>query len=118
MSFANYSCLLTFVFMDEMNLWTAIAEMRKLTAQGIPFSFEHYTFDRDRRQANGLRRVDKAVLRPSARADKLDQADHKLFYKNLNVTDPQKRNRNCWQILIVSFNGIPITPKQVFYEHI
>jgi hypothetical protein len=104
--------------MDEINLYTAIAEMRKLTAQQIPFSFEHYTWDRDRRKASGLRTVSKALLRPAAKGDKLADADHKLFYEDLNVSDPAQANRNCWQILIVSFNGTRVTPKQVFYENI
>jgi hypothetical protein len=104
--------------MQEINLFSAIAEMRKLTAQNIPFSFEHYTYDRDRKIKSGIRRVDKALLRPAARADKLDNADHKLFYQDLNAVNQDKNQRNCWQILIVSFNGIPVTPKQVFYENI
>lgn len=110
--------LSTFAFMQKINLYTAIAEMRKLTARGIPFSFEHFTWDRSRQKADGLRRVDKAILRPAARGDKLKDADHKLFYEDLNVVDPQKNRRNCWQILIVRFNGMEVTPKQVFYENI
>ena len=104
--------------MEEINLFSAIAQMRKLTAQGIAFSFSHYTWDDSRNQSNGIRQVDKATLRPAARGDDIDNADHKLFYQDLNVLDPKKNKRNCWQILIVSFNGIPVTPKQVFYENI
>lgn len=104
--------------MQEINLWSAIAEMRRLTAQKIPFSFEHFTYDRDRKKSSGIRRVDKALLRPAARGDKLDNADHKLFYEDLNAINQEQNKRNCWQILIVSFNGIPVTPKQVFYENI
>lgn len=104
--------------MQKINLFSAIAEMRALTAKGIPFSFEHYTWDRERRNASGLRRVDKAILRPAARGDDVTDADHKLFYKDLNISDPVKCSRNCWQILIVRFNGQKVTPKQVFYENI
>lgn len=104
--------------MQEINLFSAIAEMRKLTAKGIPFSFEHFTWDRSRRKASGKRTVPKALLRPAAKGDDLKDADHKLFYEDLSVSDPKKARRNCWQILIVSFNGIPVTPKQVFYENI
>ncbi|MFZ4463078.1 MAG: hypothetical protein ACOYN5_04485 [Bacteroidales bacterium] len=92
--------------------------MRKLTAQGIPFSFEHFTWDRDRKQSSGRRIVSRALLRPAARGDQLADADYKLFYEDLNVSNPSERNRNCWQILIVSFNGQPVTPKIVFYENI
>ncbi len=104
--------------MQKMNLYTAIAEMRKLTAQGITFSIEHFTYDRSRQKANGLRRVDKAILRPAARGDKMDNADYKLFYEDRNISNPAKNKRNCWQILITKFNGIELTPNQVFYENI
>jgi hypothetical protein len=104
--------------MNEINLFSAIAEMRKLTAQGTPFSFEHYTWDAIRHKSSGLRRVDKATLRPAARGDSIEHANHKLFYQDLNVSDPAKNKRNCWQILIVSFNGVKVTPKSVFYENI
>jgi hypothetical protein len=104
--------------MEKMNLFSAIAEMRKLTAQNIPFSFEHYTFDRARNKTEGKRLVSKALLRPAASSDKIADADHKLFYEDLNVYDPQLKNRVCWQILIVSFNGIPLTPQSAFYENV
>lgn len=118
MSFALFQQLFFFAFMDSINLWRAIAEMRKLTAQGIPFSFEHATWDRHRQKASGVRRVHKALLRPAAKGDNLADADHKLFYEDLNVGDPKEARRNCWQILILTFNGIPVTPKQVFYENL
>lgn len=104
--------------MQKINLYSAIAEMRKLTAKGIPFSFEHYTYNRARKTFSGLRRVDRAILRPAAKGDDINNADHKLFYQDLNIADDKLNKRNCWQILIISFNGIPVTPKQVFYEHI
>ena len=104
--------------MQKINLWTAIAEMRKLTAKGIPFSFEHFTWDSNRQKASGRRVANKAILRPAARGDDLVNSDHKLFYEDLNITDPAKNKRVCWQILIVKFNGIEVTPKQVFYENI
>ena len=76
MSFAIFFLFPTFAFMNEINLWSAIAEMRKLTAKRIHFSFEHTTWDRDRQKANGSRRVDKALLRPAAKKDDLADADH------------------------------------------
>lgn len=104
--------------MEKINLFSAIAQMRKLTSQGVPFTFEHYTWDKNRNKASGLRQVDRATLRPAAHGDDIEDANHKLFYQDLNVSDPKKNKRVCWQILIVSFNGIPVTPKQVFYENI
>jgi hypothetical protein len=104
--------------MNKINLWNAIAEMRKLTAQGIPFSFSHATWDRSRNISHGIRQVDRALLRPAAKSDDLSFADQKLFYEDLNISDPEKAKRNCWQILITSFNGISVTPKKVFYENL
>lgn len=101
-----------------MNLWNAIALMRRLSSEGKPFSFKHYTWDRDRQKANGLRIVHHALLRPAAKGDDLRDADHKLFYTDLDIPEMKKNKRNCWQILIVEFNGMKLTPKQVFYESV
>jgi len=95
--------------MIAISLYDAIAQMRKLTAQGKPFYFEHFTWDRDRRKADGKRIVRKALLRPAAKADKLIDANHKLFYEDLDITDPKLARRNCWQILITNFNGVKVT---------
>jgi len=54
----------------------------------------------------------------TAKGDDLDQADHKRFYEDLNVSDPKKARQNCWQILIVRFNGTPVTPNHPYYENI
>ena len=104
--------------MESISLWSAIAQMKNHTSNSIPFSFEHYTWDSHRNKASGLRVVEKAILRPAARSDDLDNADHKLFYKDLSILDPRHNCRVCWQILITKFNGIPITTKQPFYEDI
>lgn len=103
--------------MNQIDLFSAIAEMRRLTAQGIAFSFEHHTWDMARRKSTGLRRVDKALLRPAAKADDLAHADHKLFYEDFADNATQK-NRVCWQILITKFNGQTVTVKQPIYENI
>lgn len=96
--------------MTKISIYTAIAQMRKLTAQGKPFYFEHYTWDSERRKAEGKRVVRKALLRPAAKADNLVNADHKLFYEDMDIPDPKKARRNCWQILITNFNGIEVSP--------
>lgn len=96
--------------MTPISIYDAIAQMRKLTAQGKPFYFEHFTWDRDRQKAEGKRVVKKALLRPAAKQDNLRDADHKLFYEDLMITDPKLARRNCWQILITNFNGIEVSP--------
>ena len=87
--------------MESIDLYKAIAEMRKLTAQNIAFSFSHFTWDNHRQKANGLRTVKKALLRPASNTDDLSAADFKLFYMDMEFNKP----RNCWQPLIASFMG-------------
>lgn len=87
--------------METIDLYKAIAEMRKLTAQKKPFSFSHYTWDDHRQKANGLREVKRALLRPAARGDDLSSADSKLFYMNMETERP----RVCWQPLIAYYMG-------------
>lgn len=90
---------------DVISLWEAIKQMRMLTAEGKPFSFIHSTLDRSCNKTEGFRYVKEAKIRPAAKKDDLKEADHKLFYYDLELQQP----RNCWQILIISFNGKLIT---------
>ncbi len=87
--------------MDEIDLYDAIRQMRKLTAQSKTFSFIHSTYDRSRQKTDGFRYVKKARLRPAAKADDLEHADFKLFYYDEELREP----RNCWQMLILFFEG-------------
>jgi len=103
--------------MNKIDLWTAIAKMREMTARGTPFSFAHGTWNIQARESNGVRYVDSALLRPAAKGDDVENADHKLFYKDLNL-EPSKANRNCWQVLIVELNGEPVSAKNLQYENI
>ena len=87
--------------MDEISLYDAIRQMRELSSQGKSFSFVHSTYNQDTDKTNGIRLVNKAHLRPAARGDELSQADFKLFYFDEDLQEP----RNCWQMLILEFNG-------------
>ena len=89
---------------DEISLYNSIREMKRLTAQGKPFDFAHATYDRECNSTSGIRQVHAAVLRPAAKADKIAHADHKLFYQE-TITG---KNRNCWQVLIIEFNGMNV----------
>ena len=86
---------------EEIDLWEAIASMRKLSTEGKTFTFSHATYNQLTGEANGMRQVDNAYLRPSAKKEDLVNADLKLFYYDLDI----RENRNCWQILVMYFNG-------------
>jgi len=90
---------------ESIQLFQAIAQMRKLTAQGKSFSFIHSTYNYNSQTSDGMRIVHQAKLRPAARKDDVRNSDHKLFYYDLDLQSP----RNCWQVLILFFNGIKVT---------
>jgi hypothetical protein len=92
--------------METIPLWNAIAEMRRLTEAGETFSFVHASYDRDKQITQGIRVVHKAKLRPAAPEEKVQNADHKLFYYDIVIREP----RVCWQPLIMYFNGKKVIP--------
>ncbi len=90
--------------MDTIDLFEAIRQMRMLTQQGKTFSFIHVAFNRDTRSTEGIRQVRRARLRPAAKGDDVSNAHYKLFYYEEDTQMP----RNCWQMLILAFNGIKV----------
>ena len=86
---------------ERIDLYTAIHEMRKLTARGKTFSFVHAAFDKKKRITSGVRAVKVAKLRPAAREDDVSFANFKLFYYDEEIREP----RVCWQPLIMFFNN-------------
>lgn len=94
--------------MQKINLYIAIAEMRQRTNDGKPFSFSFFTYDRQRDHCHGLVTVKRALLRPAAKGDDLSEADHKLFFEDLDTG----RKKVCWQPLLAYFNGMQVEIKR------
>ena len=86
---------------ETISVYDAISEMRKLSANDKSFSFSHSTWDQDKQQCHGMRHVQNAILRPAAGNKEIKDSTFKLFYKDLD----NRENRNCWQPLIMFFNG-------------
>lgn len=87
--------------METISLYQAIKEMRELSSKGQFFSFVHATYNRDTLKSSGIREVKRAKLRPSAKGDDVRNSDYKLFYYD----DFYRKDRVCWQPLIMFFNG-------------
>jgi hypothetical protein len=85
---------------ETIDLYEAIRQMRKLSAEGNCFSFVHATYNRETDTSNGIRHVQQAHLRPAAKGDDLVNADLKIFYFDESIQEP----RNCWQMLVMYFN--------------
>ena len=86
---------------ETIQLYDAIKEMRRLSQRDESFSFVHATWNCDSCTTNGMRHVNRARLRPAAKGDDLVYSDLKLFYMDEELNEP----RNCWQMLIMYFNG-------------
>ena len=86
-------------------IFTAVAEMDRLTKAGIPFSFSFYKYNRQSSEGGDLARISRAKLRSKASDSKRENSSHKLSFVDID----SGLARECWQPLIVEFNGIKCT---------
>lgn len=93
--------------MPEITRFEAIERMRLLTQIGMPFEFTFYSLDKTRNKSNGLKQVNKAILRKGLRNDQSNEADSLIAYTDL---DNDKAPRFFRLSLLMSFNKITIKP--------
>ena len=77
-------------------LYQAVQEMRRLSALGKPFAFTYMSYSEASAQSDGVKQVNKAVLRKAAEGN-----DELLPYFDLEA----QQNRQCHQVLLMSFNN-------------
>lgn len=87
--------------MEKINLFVAIKEMRRISAEGGTFSMKFRKWDRQRHHGGELVTINAARVRPRASDEAVSCASHKLFFSDTETG----RALNCWQILITEFNG-------------
>lgn len=88
-----------------IELYAAIREMQRISDEGGEFSLSFVKYDRQRRNGGDLARISRARLRKKALAENIVHADYKLFFTDLDTG----KARNCWQVLILEFNGHKLT---------
>ena len=88
--------------MKRIELWAAIERMREISSEGETFSMKFRKWDRQRHHGGELVTINAARIRPKAGDDAISNASHKLFFTDTETG----RALNCWQILIVEFNGM------------
>ena len=86
-------------------IFTAVAEMDRLTKAGIPFSFSFYKYNRQSGEGGDMARISRAKLRSKTSDMQRENSSHKLFFVDID----SGLARECWQPLIVEFNGIKCT---------
>lgn len=87
--------------MEKINIYTAVEKMKEISARGDTFSIAFRKYDRQRRNGGDLVRLKAARLRKKASDEKIENASYKLFLVDTETGRPL----NCWQILVVEFNG-------------
>ena len=90
---------------QTIQIFTAVAEMDRLTKAGIPFSFSFYKYNRQNGEGGDLARISRAKLRHKTSDEQRENSSHKLSFVDID----NGQARECWQPLIVEFNGIKCT---------
>ena len=86
--------------MGQINLYTAVEEMKAVSKAEGTFSIKFRKYNRQKQSGGDLVFLKAAWLRSKA-DEKIENASHKLF-----LVDTETGNAlNCWQILVVEFNG-------------
>ena len=88
--------------MERIELWTAISRMREISSEGKSFSMKFRKWDRQRHHGGESVTINAARVRPQPRDEDVSNSSHKLFFTDTETG----RALNCWQILIMEFNGM------------
>ena len=87
--------------METIDLYDAIERMKRISLAGGTFSMKYRKWNRQTHSGGDMVTVEAARIRPKASDEKIDAASYKLFYTDTSTG----RARNCWQPLIMEFNG-------------
>lgn len=90
---------------EKINLYLAIERMKEITSEGGTFSLKFRKYNKQTRSGGDLAVISQAKLRPKSSDDEIRNASHKLFFTDVETG----LARNCWQILIMEFNGKKIS---------
>lgn len=93
--------------MNSITSIQAVKQMRALTKIGVPFSFSFQTLSESKQETNGVRYVERALLRPGLRNDQSDKADTLIAF----IDYPSEEPRFFHLGLLLSFNDIKIENK-------
>jgi len=84
-----------------IQVYDAIREMERISKDGGCFSFSFYKYNRETRSGGDLARIARARLRKKTPDTKIEHSSYKLFFMDMDSGRPL----NCWQMLIVEFEG-------------
>lgn len=86
---------------EKIDLFEAIEQMKVITGAGGTFSMKFRKYNRQTKAGGELVTINAAKIRPKAHDEKIENASYKLFFTDTETG----RALNCWQPLIMEFNG-------------
>lgn len=86
---------------ETVDLYAAVEEMRKISANGDTFQIRFRKWDRQRGRGGDMVHLPHARMRPKPSDSRVENASYKLF---LTDTDTG-RAVVCWQCLVMEVNG-------------
>lgn len=78
-----------------------MSQMKEISERGDTFALKFRKYNRDTQTGGELVFIPNARLRPKATDEAVANSSHKLFFTDTDTG----RALNCWQMLIVEFNG-------------
>lgn len=86
---------------ERIDLYEAIELMKRISLAGGTFSIKFRKWNRQTQSGGDMVTIRAARVRPKAADEKITNSSYKLFF-----TDTETGlARNCWQPLIMEFNG-------------
>lgn len=86
----------------QIDLYRAIEEMKEISARGGTFSLRFRKWNRATHRGGDMANIAHARIRPKASDEKVAHSSYKLFFTDTDTG----RAMNCWQCLIMEFNGL------------
>ena len=75
--------------------------MKRISSEGETFAFKFRKYNRDTKAGGELVYIPHARVRTKATDEAVANSSYKLFFTDTDTG----RALNCWQVLIVEFNG-------------
>jgi hypothetical protein len=94
--------------LETIKLREAIKEMRTYSRINVPFSFSYISYSEDLRKSDGLKVVERALLRKGYRDDQSKKAGLLIAYTDYN--DTSDKQRQFYLPLMMTFNNKRIIP--------
>jgi len=85
-----------------IDLYQAVAEMKAISVAGGTFSMKFRKWNRQTNDGGDLAYIKAARVRPKPSDRTVSNASYKVFFLDVETG----RELNCWECLIVEFNGM------------